>query len=605
MRIHRLVFIALIVSLILLPLYGQPGSLYAVDSFDNMLVLAKNKKEMLHNGKRVVASQPYEIIKGTAYVALNGIAQPFGFKLSYDAAAKESIAVSESMNIRLKWNSNLVTVNGTLKTWSEPTLLKRGSLMIPLRMWADLTASTVSAEGNDTIVQWRSAPVKPLAPLQVSDNGRYLVTSSGEPFFWLADTAWELIQRLTRIEADTYLTNVAEQGFNVVQVTALSHFWNLNVPNAHGDLPLEGADPDKPLATAGSNPANAAQYDYWDHADYVIDTAASLGIYVALLPTWGKYIIDNGAPPDNQPYQGIFDFNSAYNFGKWIGSRYADRSNIIWVLGGDRAPNTEPERELVRRMARGIKDGGATQLITFHPIGGKSSSEWFQNESWLDFNMYQSGHLSVDYPNYKVIASDYLKKPVKPIIDAEPRYEDSGINFSSANGRFSAYDVRQAAYWSVFAGSFGHSYGNGAIWQMHASGYKADEIQYWHDALNAAGRSQMKHLRKLMESRPFVERVPDQSLVTNALSGGSRIQATKGTNYAMVYSPRGAAFSVSMGTITGDTVTARWYNPRTGVSDLIGEFANAGTQAFQPPSGGVGNDWVLLLDDTNANFSSP
>ncbi|MBO9597653.1 MAG: glycoside hydrolase family 140 protein, partial [Cohnella sp.] len=440
---------------------------------------------------------------------------------------------------------------------------------------------------------------------RVSSNGRYLVASDGKPFFWLADTAWELIQRLTRSEAETYLKNVAEQGFNVVQVSALSHFWDLRVPNANGDQPLAGADPDKPLTTTGNNPANAEQYDYWDHADYVIDTAASLGVYVALLPTWGKYIIDNSAAPDYQPYQGIFDYDNAYSYGKWIGNRYADRSNVIWVLGGDRAPNTEPQRELVRRMARGIKDGGAKQLIAFHPIGGKSSSEWFQDEDWLDFNMYQSGHLSVDYPNYKVIASDYLKKPVKPIIDAEPRYEDSGINFSSANGRFSSYDVRQAAYWSVFAGSFGHTYGNGAIWQLHDSGHRADEIQSWHDALDAAGRSQMKFLRKLMEARPFLERVPDQSLVTNTDAGGSHIQATRGTNYAMVYSARGAAFSVNMGKITGDTVTTRWYNPRTGVSTLNGDYANTGTQVFQPPSSGVGNDWILLLDDTNADFSNP
>lgn len=606
MKNHRFVLVLLIIaSLLVLPHHGQLKSIHAKDTLDNTLVLTKNKKEMLHNGRRIVASQPHEIVKGTAYVALNGIAQPYGFKLSYDAGAKESVAVSGSTILRFKWGSNRVTVNGTPTTWPQPTLLKNGALMVPLQTWADLTASTVSAKGNETIVKWRSSTVsiKPLTPLRVSDNGRYLVTSNGEPFFWLADTAWEMLQRLTRSEVETYLTNVAEQGFNVVQVTALSHFWNLNVPNAYGDLPLGGADPNKPLTTPGSDPSNRSQYDYWDHADFVIDTAASLGIYVALLPTWGKYIIDNSAPPDNQPYRGIFDYYNAYDFGLWIGSRYADRSNILWVLGGDRAPNTESQRDLIRQMAWGIKNGGAMQLITFHPIGGKSSSEWFHDEEWLDFNMYQSGHLSADYPNYKVIASDYLKKPVKPVIDAEPRYEDSGINFSSKNGRFSAYDARQAAYWSVFAGSFGHTYGNGSIWQLHAAGHKADEIQYWHDALDAAGRSQMKYLRKLMESRPLLERVPDQSLITNALSGGSHIQATRGTNYAMVYSPRGEAFTVNMGKISGDTVTARWYNPRSGVSTDIGDYANTGAQLFSPPSRGGENDWVLVLDDKSAGFN--
>ncbi|MBB6635119.1 glycoside hydrolase family 140 protein [Cohnella thailandensis] len=474
-------------------------------------------------------------------------------------------------------------------------------------MWADLTASTVSVHNNETIVKWPSSsnPAAQPLPLQVSANGRYLVTSDGKPFFWLADTAWELIQRLNRSEVETYLKSVAEQGFNVVQVTALTHFWDLGVPNALGDLPLAGTDPDKPLTTTGNDPSDEEQYDYWDHADYVIDTAASLGIYVALLPTWGKYIIDNSAPPHNQPYEGLFDNAKSYAFGKWIGSRYANRSNIVWVLGGDRSPDTDAKRQLIRQMAQGIEDGGGAQLMTYHPIGGDSSSEWFQNEDWLDFNMYQSGHLSVDYPNYEVIAADYLKQPVKPVIDAEPRYENSGINFSSENGRFSAYDVRQAAYWSVFAGSFGHSYGNGAIWQMHAPGLKADESRYWYDSLDIPGRSHMQYVRKLMESRPFLERVPDQSLVTDALSGGEHLQATRGTNYAMVYSPRGAAFSIRMGKISGETVTARWYDPRTGVSTTIGDYANEGVQEFRPPSGGIGNDWILILDDKSAGFSNP
>ncbi|QMV45100.1 DUF4038 domain-containing protein [Cohnella cholangitidis] len=479
--------------------------------------------------------------------------------------------------------------------------------MIPLKTWAGLTNSTVATKGNETTLSWRSSLHPDLNPaaLKVSENGRFLVTSDGAPFFWLADTAWELAQRLNRAEAETYLNNAAAQGFNVIQVTALTHFWDRGVPNAQGDLPLAGADPNAPLTTPGNDPSIGSQYDYWDHLDYVIDTAASLGIYVALLPTWGQYIIDNSGSPFNQPYQGIFDQSNAYGFGKWIGNRYGNRSNIVWVLGGDRAPDTEPKKELIRQMARGIHDGGGNQLTTFHPIGTKSSSEWFQQEAWLDFNMYQSGHLSVDYPNYKVISSDYSKAPTKPVLDAEPRYENSAINFSSANGRFSAYDVRQAAYWSVFAGAFGHAYGNGAIWQMHAPGRKADEKFYWYDALGAEGRTQMKHLRKLIESRPYLERVPDQSLVADALTGGEHIRATRGTNYAMIYTPRGASFSVNFGAITGDAVTASWYSPRTGESTFIGEYANTGVQRFQPPSGGAGNDWVLIIDDKAAGFPAP
>ncbi|MBO9597652.1 MAG: DUF4038 domain-containing protein, partial [Cohnella sp.] len=439
--------------------------------------------------------------------------------------------------------------------------------------------------------------------VQVSSNGRFLVTSDGKPFFWLADTAWELLERLNRSEVETYLRSTAEQGFTVVLATALSEKWDLTVPNAQGDQPLTGTDPDRPLTTTGSDPADSTQYDYWDHVDFVIDTAASLGIYVGLLPTWGKYIIDNSAPPYNQPYKGIFTNAKAYNYGKWIGSRYANRSNIVWVLGGDRAPDTDAKRQLIRQMVQGINDGGGTQIKTFHPIGGKSSSEWFQNDAWLSFNMYQSGHVSQNFPNYNVIVSDYARTPVKPAQDGEPRYENAGINFNPANGRFTPYDVRQAAYWSVFAGSFGHTYGHGSIWQMYAPGRPSDENVYWYDALNAEGRSDMKYLRRLIESRPFLERVPDQSLVTGALSGGDHIRCTRGSSYAMIYAR--TSFTVNMGRISGTTVTAYWYDPRTGANKLIGDFSNTGTRAFTPPSTGVNNDWVLVLDDKSKAYPPP
>ncbi len=51
--------------------------------------------------------------------------------------------------------------------------------------------------------------------IQVHPDHRFLVTESGEPFFWLGDTAWELFHRLHRAEAEHYLEVRRQQGFNV------------------------------------------------------------------------------------------------------------------------------------------------------------------------------------------------------------------------------------------------------------------------------------------------------------------------------------------------------------------------------------------------------
>lgn len=59
-------------------------------------------------------------------------------------------------------------------------------------------------------------PSGPLPRLRVSDNHRFLVTGDGRPFFWLADTAWMLFQKLDRDGVDKYFEDRAAKQFSVV-----------------------------------------------------------------------------------------------------------------------------------------------------------------------------------------------------------------------------------------------------------------------------------------------------------------------------------------------------------------------------------------------------
>ncbi len=114
--------------------------------------------------------------------------------------------------------------------------------------------------------------------LKVSDNKRFLVKADGAPFFWLGDTGWELFHRLNREDADRYLKNRADKGFTVIQAVALAEFDGLNTPNAYGHRPLVDNDPAQPDVKDGAN------NDYWDHLDYVVRKADSLGLYIGFLP---------------------------------------------------------------------------------------------------------------------------------------------------------------------------------------------------------------------------------------------------------------------------------------------------------------------------------
>ncbi|MBD2699033.1 glycoside hydrolase family 140 protein [Spirosoma sp. BT702] len=434
--------------------------------------------------------------------------------------------------------------------------------------------------------------------LKVSDNKRYLVHQDGTPFFWMGDTAWELFHRLNREEADQYLKKRAEQGFTVVQAVALAEFDGLVEPNPYGNVPLQDKDPTKP---------NEA---YFSHVDYIVDKAAQYGIVIAFLPTWGDKLFKNkwGQGPE------IFNVSNARVYGRYVGNRYKNRENIVWIMGGDRNPRDGSEDVVVwRAMAEGIQEsvGGADKaLISYHPQpngmdGG--ASKWFNKEAWFDFNIHQNGHCRFT-PMYDHITYSYNLQPTRPTMDAEPIYEDHPVCFNPKElGTSNAYDVRVYAYLDLFAGAHGHTYGCHDIWQMYSSKRPAVNGPhiYWPEALDLPGANQMRYVRKLMTARPQLDRVPDQSLIVeNNLASAERIQATRGKDYAFIYTSVGKPFTVNPGKISGKSITATWFDPRTGKTQSAATFDNQKSQQFTPPSKGYGQDWVLVLDDASKNYAA-
>lgn len=427
----------------------------------------------------------------------------------------------------------------------------------------------------------------------ISDNKRFLV-KDGKPFFWLGDTGWELFHRLTREEADTYLKRRSEQGFTVVQAVVLAEFDGLHTPNAYGDTPLINDDPARP------------NEKYFQHVDYIIDKAATYNINIALLPTWGDKIFKStwGVGPE------IFNEHNAGVYANWMANRYKDKTNIIWILGGDRLPRDEKDVATWRAMGNAImKATNNKAIISFHPQPNNlGSAEWFHKDDWLAFNMFQTGHCRATAV-YDRMQADYNLQPVKPVMDAEPIYEDHPVCFNVKDlGTSSAYDVRRSAYLDLFAGAFGHTYGCHDIWQFYSS--KHEPVNgphvFWTEAIELPGANQMIFVKKLITFYPLLDRVPDQSLIQeNDLVPAERVQATRGNDYLFVYSTVGKPFHVVMGKIQGNELRAYWYNPRNGKSTDIGVVLNKDVREFIPPSSGYGQDWVLVLDDAAKKYPRP
>ena len=427
-------------------------------------------------------------------------------------------------------------------------------------------------------------PLANFAQLKISADHRYLLTSDDKPFFWLGDTAWELFHRLSMEEAEKYLENRAAKGFTVIQAVILAELDGLNTPNFYGNRPLEGNDPGRPVEA------------YFRHVDRIVDKANALGLTMALLPTWGdKWNKKWGVGPE------IFTPSNARVFGKFLGNRYRSK-NLVWVLGGDRNCEEEEDYIINRELAKGLREGdGGRNLISYHPQGGSSSSDFFREADWIDFHMSQTGH-TTESRNYTFNIKHRKIQPLKPHLDGEPRYEDHPDRFDPARyGWMDAFDARQCGYWSMLSGAFGHTYGNHNIWQFNSQKFKSVSWArtHWTVAMEHPGAFQMGLMRRFFESIPWQQLEYNPELIMSPNPEGPKYKMaalTRDGRWMVVYIPFGDTTGIKTEGLRGTRLRASWFNPRDGTKTDAGEFDKKPVQTFLPPSIGRGSDYVLLLE---------
>ena len=463
--------------------------------------------------------------------------------------------------------------------------MKKATLSITLLVLAALSATAAS-----TYKPWSHGR------LTVTDNGRYIIHADGTPFFWLGNTAWLLPERLTREEAEYYLNKEHELGYNVEQIQVLNGTPTFNI---YGRQANDESFDCSRFSTSG-------QYGYWEHLDYIIDIAAANGIYIAMDCVWGSQI-------------DILDEKKAALYGKFLGERYKDKPNIIWLIGGDIRGDKKPE--VWDALARAIRKADANHIMTFHPRGRTTSAWWFNDREWLDFNMFQSGHRrygqrrgdgdytikdNTEEDNWRYVDMSFEVEPLKPTIDGEPSYEDipQGLHDLDAP-RWQDYDVRRYAYWAVFGGAFGHTYGHNSVMQFIRPGLLASfgAEKPWWEAMNDPGYGQMRYLKWLMLTFPFAERIPDQSIIAGTNGERyDRVIATRGDDYLLVYNYSAKPMSIDLTKISGDKKKVWWMNPADGSLTFLGEYDNAVADFSYDAAYLRGSDRVLIAVDASKDY---
>jgi len=440
--------------------------------------------------------------------------------------------------------------------------------------------------------------------LVISSNNRYLQFENGRPFFWLGDTGWLVPQHLDRAEVEYYFNKCRRAGYNMVQIQVMDAVPSFNIYGQQS-LPygwdFTKADPE-------------GVYSYWDHLDYIVRKAEQNGIYIGMVAIWGS-----------QVQAGNINAEQAKAYGKFLAERYKSSPNIIWIMGGDIQGDIHPE--VWNTLATSIKSIDNKHLMTFHPRGRCTSAKWWSKASWMDFHTFQSGHRkygqrmgnkeysipdSTEEDNWMYVDSTWAYKPIKPVLDDEPSYEDIPKGLHDVNeARWQDYDVRRYAYWSVFAGSCGHTYGHNAIMQMlkpgYPTGYGSDgTVKAWYQGLEDPGYNQMQYLIDLMLSFPYFDRIPDQSIIAGKNGAKyDRLIATRGKDYLMVYNYNSDEMKIDLRKISGKKKLLWWFNPSDGAISFI-ETADNKIITISPQIEKTDkiNDRVLIAIDADKNYLS-
>ena len=430
--------------------------------------------------------------------------------------------------------------------------------------------------------------------LKVTEDGRYF--SCGDtPFFWMGDTAWLLFHQLSLEDTYAYFRNRKELGYNIILADFIHKPCQQNLA---GDSALTDGDFER-INTGGA---------FWKHVDKVILMAEEFGLYMGLLPVWGSSIVK----------EGYLNSGNLETYLQFILKRYHDCPNIVWIVGGDVRGDVNPE--LFCTMGRRMKADRPERLVGYHPFGRTGSSQWFHRESWLDFNLFQSGHRRYEQTRldawddntgaegsfgedcWRYVERDRARNPHKPVLDGEPSYEWilQGLH-DKTQPYWKAADVRRYAYWNVFAGAAGHTYGHNAIMQFY--GDKSREGAFgvkhlWREALHHPGGAQMGHLAGLMTSVDFIHGRPaGEYLLSGQGERYERISVFAGEDFLFAHTCTGRELRLSLKAYHGKKLSAYWFDPVTGAKSFLREVTGMEEAAFLPPEREDGEDIVLVVQE--------
>lgn len=416
-------------------------------------------------------------------------------------------------------------------------------------------------------------------PLRRQKGRRHLLDADGQAFLLHGDSAWSLLVEITREDVLLYLEDRARRGVNTLLVNLLERKYATAAPrNRYGDGPFDpGDDFRRP------NPS------YFDHAAWVVEQAAARGQLVLLA---ASYI---GCCGDDGWYAAMVASGkeSLRAYGRFLGRRFRAFDNVMWVHGGDANP---ADREVVAEIALGIREVDPTKLHTGHTAPGFEAMGVYAGADWLDVN-----NVYTYDPVSPIAHQAYRRAPIAPFFLIESEYE--GENRRAPDGR-----VRAQAWQAMLGGAMGQLMGNNPIWHFASPKPITPFKLTWQQAMDAEASRSMVQLRRLFETLPWWQLVPDldgQLIAAGRCDGhyGAVAASTPDYRYVVVYCPRRRQLRlrISRAVVERLALRWRWFDPVGGAflpADADGAAAHD-TLNLVPPrrrNAGADADWVLLIE---------
>jgi hypothetical protein len=418
----------------------------------------------------------------------------------------------------------------------------------------------------------------PIFPLKQSADHRSLVDQNGAPFLITGDAPQAMVGNLSVKQAKFFIKDRAQYGINALWVNLLCNSYT--ACNSDGTT-FDGI---APFTTPGDlstpNPA------YFDRAGEMLQAAAAKNMVVLLDPIetggWLPVLDDNGEA-------------KARAYGQFLGNRFKDQPNIVWLSGNDFQSWRDPsQNKLVRAVMRGLAETDPNHLQTIE-------LDYYVSASLEDAALRPLLGLDAVYtyrPTYAEELTEYKRTAFAPTFLVEANYE---FEHNGGTDGGTTQNLRRQEWWTATSGTTGQLYASAYSWRLTGD---------WADNLDTVGIQQFAYVKQLLETRKWTGLVPDRAhqVLIKGFGKFSKDDAIPDDTYAtaaltsdgsllLAYLPTVRKVTIDMSKFS-DTVNASWFDPTNAAFTAIGSFPNTGTQALTPPGNNAGGDgdWVLVME---------